>query len=200
MDLNIFKIGGNIIDNPKRLDAFLNTFCDCREKKILVHGGGKLASELCRQLDIKVVMDKGRRVTDLMTLRVAVMVYAGWINKNLVASLLSRGCRALGLSGADGGCIMAEKRKPEPVDYGFAGDLRGGSVDTLFIQNLLEKGLVPVFSPITCDPAGQLLNTNADTLPRLWPLLSEATTRSGCGLYSTGMGFVAPGRKSPCRC
>ena len=164
MDLNIFKIGGNIIDNPKRLDAFLNTFCDCREKKILVHGGGKLASELCRQLDIKVVMDKGRRVTDLMTLRVAVMVYAGWLNKNLVASLLSRGCRALGLSGADGGCIMAEKRKPEPVDYGFAGDLRGGSVDTLFIQNLLEKGLVPVFSPITCDPAGQLLNTNADTI------------------------------------
>lgn len=165
-----------------------------------MHGGGKLASELCRQLDIKVVMDKGRRVTDLMTLRVAVMVYAGWINKNLVASLLSRGCRALGLSGADGGCIMAEKRKPEPVDYGFAGDLRGGSVDTLFIQNLLEKGLVPVFRPSPVILPGNCSTQTQIPLPRLWPLLSEATTRSGCGLYSTGMGFVAPGRKSPCRC
>jgi acetylglutamate kinase len=164
MYLNIFKIGGNILDDPKRLDTFLNTFCDCSEKKILVHGGGKLASELCRQLDIKVVMNQGRRITDLMTLRVAVMVYAGWINKNLVASLLSRGCRVLGLSGADGGCIIADKRKPEPVDYGFAGDLKDGSVNTIFIRQLLDKGLVPVFSPITCDPAGQLLNTNADTI------------------------------------
>ncbi|MDD2290292.1 MAG: acetylglutamate kinase [Bacteroidales bacterium] len=164
MDLNVYKIGGNIIDDPKKLDAFLTSFCDCKGKKILVHGGGSLASELCRQLDIKVVMNQGRRITDAATLRIAVMVYAGWINKNLVASLLSRGSRALGLSGADGSCILADKRKPEPVDYGFAGDLSDGSVNALFIQNLLDKDLVPVFSPVTCDRSGQLLNTNADTI------------------------------------
>ena len=164
MYLNIFKIGGNIVDDPKRLDVFLDTFSHCREKKILVHGGGTLASELCRQLGIPVEMNQGRRITGPITLRVAVMVYAGWINKNLVASLLARGCRAMGLSGADAGCILADKRKPEPLDYGYVGDLGKESVNVHYIQSILENGLVPVFSPITCDHAGQLLTTNADTI------------------------------------
>jgi len=109
-------------------------------------------------------MNQGRRITGPITLRVAVMVYAGWINKNLVASLLARGCRAMGLSGADAGCILADKRKPEPLDYGYVGDLGKESVNVHYIQSILENGLVPVFSPITCDHAGQLLNTNADTI------------------------------------
>ncbi|MDD2263712.1 MAG: acetylglutamate kinase [Bacteroidales bacterium] len=164
MHLNIFKIGGNVIDNPQKLETFLDTFCRCREKKILVHGGGKLASELSEQLGLKVRMEQGRRITDSMTLRVAVMVYAGWVNKNLVSSLMTRECRALGLSGADGRCIITRKRDPEPVDFGYVGDITDSSVDAVFIQKLLNDGLVPVFSSVTCDNSGQLLNTNADTV------------------------------------
>ncbi|HHV04709.1 MAG: acetylglutamate kinase [Bacteroidales bacterium] len=164
MHLNIFKIGGNVIDNPQKLETFLDTFCRCQEKKILVHGGGKLASELSEQLGLKVRMEQGRRITDSMTLRVAVMVYAGWVNKNLVSSLMTRECRALGLSGADGRCIITRKRDPEPVDFGYVGDITDSSVDAVFIQKLLNDGLVPVFSSVTCDNSGQLLNTNADTV------------------------------------
>ncbi|MEJ1730044.1 acetylglutamate kinase, partial [Escherichia coli] len=107
---------------------------------------------------------QGRRITDSMTLRIAVMVYAGWINKNLVSSLMTRECRALGLSGADGRCIITRKRDPEPVDFGYVGDITDSSVDAVFIQKLLNDGLVPVFSSVTCDNSGQLLNTNADTV------------------------------------
>jgi acetylglutamate kinase len=164
MRLQIFKIGGNVIDSPVVLNAFLDTFCSCRERKILVHGGGKLAGELAGELGVPVHMHQGRRITDAPTLRIAVMVYAGWINKSLVAALSARGCRAVGLSGADGYSVITRKRDPEPLDFGFVGDITQSSVDVLFTERLMEDGLVPVFSPITCDPSGQLLNTNADTI------------------------------------
>ena len=164
MKLNIFKIGGNVVDNSQTLEQFLDSFCRCQERKILVHGGGALAARLAEDLDIPVKLYEGRRITDEATLRITVMVYAGWINKTLTASLASRGCRAMGLSGVDGFCIPAVKRSPHPVDFGYVGDINPAKIHVVFIQRLLEEGLVPVFAPITCDRSGQLLNTNADTI------------------------------------
>lgn len=197
MYLNIYKIGGNVIDDPQKLETFLDMFCHAREKKILVHGGGKLASELCQQLGIKVQMEEGRRITDSMTLRVAVMVYAGWINKNLVSSLISRGCLALGLSGADGRCIITRKRDRGPVDFGYVGDMDKNSVDAVFIQRLLHHGLVPVFSPITCSSSGQLLNTNADTIVSALALAFRSIYTVRLQYIFDRDGVCCPGSDSP---
>ncbi|MGZ3865122.1 MAG: acetylglutamate kinase [Bacteroidia bacterium] len=162
--LYIIKIGGNIIDSEKELDQFLNSFAAIDGLKILVHGGGKLATELSAKLNIETKMIHGRRITDADTLKITAMVYAGWINKNIVSKLQSKNCNALGLSGADGKCILTEKRKVKDIDYGFVGDILPQGIDTAFIQNVLEFGVTPVFSPITSDLNGQLLNTNADTI------------------------------------
>ncbi len=164
MKLNVFKIGGTIINHPDSLQDFLHSFCHCTEPKILVHGGGNQANEWMQQLQLPVKMHEGRRITDKTTLRIAVMVYAGWINKTLVAALGARGCKAIGLSGADGLCIPAVKRNPDPIDFGYVGDIDASTVHVTFIQRLLDEGFTPVFAPVTCDASGQLLNTNADTI------------------------------------
>ncbi|MDR1415842.1 MAG: acetylglutamate kinase [Prevotellaceae bacterium] len=162
--LNIVKIGGNVIDDEPLLAQFLGDFSAVRGHKILVHGGGKLATKLCDALHIPTQMLDGRRVTDAETLKVVSMVYAGWINKSIVAQLYAQGCHAIGLSGADGNAIPAVRRNPVPVDYGFVGDIKPGQINASFIQSLLEQGLVPVFSAITHDAHGSLLNSNADSV------------------------------------
>jgi acetylglutamate kinase len=163
-ELYIIKIGGNIIDDAPALDKFLYDLSKLKGHKILVHGGGKLATELSSKLNIETKMIDGRRVTDAKTLRVTTMVYAGWINKSIVAKLQSLHCRALGLCGADGFCLPAKKRPVGEVDYGFVGDVFPNQINTDFFQNILEFGITPVIAPITCDSKGQLLNTNADTV------------------------------------
>jgi acetylglutamate kinase len=160
--LSVIKIGGNVVDSPEALDSFLDVFAALPKERILVHGGGVMASQTLRQMGIEPKMVDGRRITDAETLKVAVGVYAGWLNKTIVAKLQARGCNAVGLSGADGGVIEADIRPKQPIDYGFVGDVR--SVDVKFLEMLLEQGITPVLCAVTHDRKGTLLNTNADTV------------------------------------
>jgi acetylglutamate kinase len=146
------------------LTSFLRDFTKLAGAKILVHGGGKLATDLLNKLQIPVKMHEGRRITDAETLKVCTMVYAGWINKTIVARLQALGCNAIGLSGADGNVLRAHRRPPEPVDFGFVGDVSANTVDVTFLTALFEQGLCPVCCAVTHDAQGALLNTNADTI------------------------------------
>ena len=161
----VVKIGGNIIDDDTKLSAFLKSFAAIASSKqlILIHGGGKLATRLAEKMGIEQQMVDGRRITDAETLKIVTMVYAGYINKNMVALLQANGCNAIGLSGADGNTIQAHKRiSKNNIDYGFAGDIDLVNAD--FLYQLLQKKMTIVLAPITHDKNGQLLNTNADTI------------------------------------
>ncbi len=167
--LFVIKIGGNIIDDDVKLKEFLKQFASAQAplqgmgaSKILIHGGGKLATKLAEQLNIPQQLVDGRRITDAETLKVVTMVYAGLITKNIVAQLQAHGCNAIGLSGADGNAILAHKRLASGTDYGFAGDIDAINVELL--QSFLNQNLSLVIAPITHDGKGQLLNTNADTI------------------------------------
>lgn len=169
--IKVVKIGGNVVDNPELLREFVRDFAAMPGMKILIHGGGVMASQLQKEMGMVPQMIEGRRVTDEQTLKVVTMVYAGWCNKNIAALLQAEGCNAIGLSGADGNAIKARKRPPvhvesigEEVDYGYVGDVNAESVNAKFIYSLLEKGIVPVFNAINHDGNGNLLNTNADTI------------------------------------
>jgi acetylglutamate kinase len=160
--LYVIKIGGNVIDDASKLAAFLSDFAAIKGKKILVHGGGKLATRLATQLDIPQQLVDGRRITDGETLKVVTMVYAGYINKNIVAQLQAVGCMAVGISGVDGNAIQAHKRTGKTTDYGFVGDV--DVINASFFQGLMQQLDCIVVAPITHDGKGQLLNTNADTI------------------------------------
>jgi acetylglutamate kinase len=162
--LTIVKIGGNVIDNSENLHYFLEDFSALEGDKILVHGGGKVATDLGVSMGIEAKLVEGRRITDIDTLRIVTMAYAGLINKNIVAQLQARACNAIGLTGADGNTIKAVKRPVKTIDYGFVGDLDENSVAVGTITSLLKGELVPVFCAITHDGDTQLLNTNADTI------------------------------------
>ncbi|RIA10681.1 N-acetylglutamate kinase [Flavobacteriaceae bacterium MAR_2010_72] len=160
--LKIIKIGGNIIDNDEALHSFLKSFASLSGPKILVHGGGKLATKLAQQMNVEVKMVDGRRITDQETLDIITMVYAGKINKDIVVKLQASRCNAIGFSGADGNTIVSVKRPVKVIDYGFAGDVIRVNTETLNV--LLNANVTPVFCAITHDENGQLLNTNADTI------------------------------------
>ncbi len=160
--LSIVKIGGNVIEAEDQLAKFLSSFSKMEGLKILVHGGGKLATQLAEKLGIQSQLVGGRRITDEESLKVITMVYGGLTNKNIVAQLQANNCNAIGLSGADGNTIQAHKRPVKTIDYGYAGDVDGINATT--INALLISGLVPVFCAITHNGKGQLLNTNADTI------------------------------------
>ena len=162
--IKVVKIGGNVIDSEEALSSFVSDFASIEGPKVLVHGGGKLATRLAERLDIPTTMIDGRRVTDSDTLDVVTMVYAGLVNKRIVAMLQSLGCNAIGLSGADGGAVRATRRAANPIDFGFVGDISVEGVDAAFIRNLTEQGIVPVFCSIMHDGKGQLLNCNADSV------------------------------------
>ena len=164
MMLSVVKIGGNVLDNPEMLSRFVEDFSQLPQPKILVHGGGKLATELSHQLGIETHMIDGRRVTDRATLDVVTMVYAGLVNKNVVAHLQACHCNAIGLSGADANLIPATRRKPQPIDYGYVGDIDAKAVETETIKKLLDAGIVPVFCALTHDGKGSMLNSNADSV------------------------------------
>jgi acetylglutamate kinase len=162
--LTVIKIGGNVIDNSEKLHHFLKAFAHLKGYKILVHGGGKMATKLAEEMGVEAQMIDGRRITDIETLRIVTMVYAGLINKNLVAQLQANHCNAIGLSGADGNLIKAKKRPVQKIDFGFVGDLDETSIQTKNLSILIDNGFIPVFSAITHDGESQLLNTNADTI------------------------------------
>ncbi len=169
--IKVVKIGGNVVDNPDLLREFVKDFAAMPGMKVLVHGGGVMASQMQKSMGMVPMMVEGRRVTDEQTLKVVTMVYAGWCNKHITALLQAEGCNAIGLTGADGNAIRASRRAPlyveslgEKVDYGFVGDVTAESVNARFIYSLLERGIVPVFNAINHDGEGNLLNTNADTI------------------------------------
>lgn len=162
--VTIIKIGGNIVDRPEALQYFLRDFQIYKGPKILIHGGGAIATRLSKKLGIEVKMHDGRRITDEATLKLVTMVYAGLINKQIVASLQKTGCNAIGLSGADGDCVPATKRAATSIDWGFVGDVDPCRINVSLLHSLLAKGITPVFCAITHDGNGSLLNTNADTM------------------------------------
>ncbi|MCR4824873.1 MAG: acetylglutamate kinase [Bacteroidales bacterium] len=169
--ISLYKVGGNVVDNPEALERFCEEFAALEGPRVLVHGGGVRASQVQQALGQEPVKIEGRRVTDAATLEVVTMVYAGWCNKDIVARLQHHGCNAIGLAGCDGGAVTARRRPPKTlsdgvtvVDFGYVGDVTPASVNREFILRLLDAGLVPVFSAINHDGAGQLLNTNADTM------------------------------------
>ena len=192
--IRVVKIGGNVVDNPTLLKEFVRDFAAMPGMKILVHGGGVMASQMQKEMGMIPVMVEGRRVTDEETLKVVTMVYAGWCNKNITALLQAEGCNAIGLTGADGNAIKAKKRPPvhvesldKDVDYGYVGDVTAESVNAKFIYSLLEKGIVPVFNAINHDGEGNLLNTNADTIA------------SSVAIAMSGYRYRSP-REVCCRC
>ena len=160
--VTLIKIGGNIIDNPTELEQFLFDFSKIEGYKVLVHGGGKSATKIAESIGLVPQMIDGRRITDAAMLDVVVMVYAGQINKNIVAQLQGNNTNAMGFSGADGNLIQSDKRNHPTINYGFVGDIK--KVNTQLLETLLSTNIVPVFCAITHDGKGQLLNTNADTI------------------------------------
>ncbi len=160
--LNIIKVGGAVVEDEKSLSGLLMSFSSLHGKKILVHGGGKIATEMADKLGVETQMIDGRRITSAEMLKVVTMVYGGLVNKNLVARLQALGVNALGLTGADMNVIMSVKRPVELVNFGFVGDVK--YVNTKALVSLLEAGAVPVLAPLTHDKEGSMLNTNADTI------------------------------------
>lgn len=162
--VQVIKIGGHVLDDARRLSVFLEHFAAIAGSKILVHGGGTIASQIGKRLGLEPHYVNGRRVTDAATLELVTMVYGGLINKKLVTLLQQQGCNAIGLTGADGNLLRAQKRAAGDTDYGFVGDIDHNGVAVPLLLTLLEQGLTPVLAPLTHDGAGSLLNTNADTI------------------------------------
>ncbi|NDP20849.1 MAG: acetylglutamate kinase [Paludibacter sp.] len=160
--LIIIKVGGKIVEEPQSLKQLLSDFSKLEGNKVLVHGGGRSASAIATQLGIESKMVNGRRITDENMLKVVTMVYGGLVNKQIVAGLQAIGVNALGLTGADLNYMRSEKRPVKDVDYGFVGDVK--EVNAEILADLIGKGVVPVLAPLTHDNAGNLLNTNADTI------------------------------------
>ncbi len=184
--INIVKIGGGVIENEHDLTVFLTSFSKIPGKKILVHGGGRLATKLANKLGVTTKMIEGRRVTDDAMLEIVTMVYGGLANKKIVAALQANKINALGLSGADGNIILAHKRPVKDVDYGWVGDIDEINVDLLL--TLLDQGIVPVIAPLTHDGNGTMLNTNADTIASA--VASAISTREDAQLV---LGFELDG-------
>ncbi|MFV0471740.1 MAG: acetylglutamate kinase [Paludibacteraceae bacterium] len=160
--LNLIKVGGKIVENTETLQLLLSDFSKLKGYKALVHGGGRSATTVAAQLGIESKMVNGRRITDAETLKVVTMVYAGLVNKLIVAGLQAKGINALGLTGADMNYMLSNKRPVKEIDYGFVGDVK--EVNAEILSDLIRKGIVPVLAPLTHDGKGNMLNTNADTI------------------------------------
>jgi acetylglutamate kinase len=162
--LFVIKIGGNVIDSEDSLRSFLKDFSAIEGKKILIHGGGKIATKIGEQLGLESKYINGRRITDDATIDLVTMVYGGLVNKKIIAQLQALQCNAIGLTGADGNIIPATKRPVKEVDFGWVGDIESSKLKVESLRLLLEAGLVPVFAPLTHDGDGHILNTTADTI------------------------------------
>jgi acetylglutamate kinase len=164
--LFVIKIGGNVIDDENNLSAFLKNFAAITSKKILIHGGGKIATKIGDKLGIESKYIDGRRITDEATIDLVTMVYGGLVNKKIVAKLQALNCNAIGLTGADANIIPATKRPitKEGIDFGFVGDVESLQLKVESLEVLLKAGFSLVLAPLTHDGKGQILNTNADTI------------------------------------
>lgn len=171
MELFVVKLGGKILDDQAALNRFIKEVADSNKRLILVHGGGTMASRLAEKLNVPQQMIDGRRVTDDATLDLALMAYAGLLNKNLVANMQGHGINALGLSGADGNSVRATLKSKTPVDFGWVGVPEPDMVNKALIHALLQMNITPVFCALTHDGQGQMLNTMPIPWLRCWPLL-----------------------------
>lgn len=160
--ITVIKIGGQVVDDDALMDSFIRSLSQIQGQLVLVHGGGKIATAMAEKIGVPQKIIQGRRVTDKASLDIVAMVYAGLVNKNIVARLHAQDRKAIGLSGADGDLIRAVRRPAGVIDYGFVGDVR--KVNIGFLQSLLDQGLCPVLCPLAHDGHGQLLNVNADTI------------------------------------
>lgn len=160
--ITVVKVGGAVVEDEAQLERLLSDFSAIEGRKVLVHGGGRRATQVAAQLGIESKMVNGRRITDKDMLQVVTMVYGGLVNKNLVARLQANGVNALGLTGADMNVMRSHKREVKTVDYGYVGDV--DSADGKQLQTLIEAGVTPVMAPLTHDGKGTILNTNADTI------------------------------------
>ncbi|MBZ5856886.1 acetylglutamate kinase [Flavihumibacter profundi] len=160
----VIKIGGNVIDDPDALESFLRDFSTIEGRKILVHGGGKIATRLGDQLGIVSRYIDGRRITDDATIDLVTMVYGGLVNKKIVARLQAMHCNAMGITGADANLVPAQKRPVKDIDFGWVGDVYSDTIPQDSWQVLLDHHFVPVLAPLTHDGSGHILNTNADTM------------------------------------
>lgn len=178
--IKIYKIGSGLLDDSEKLAEFLHQFSKIKEKKLIVHGGGKYASKLNSIFGNEVIFHEGRRVTDEKTIEVVTMVYAGKINKSIVASLQKNNCNSIGISGIDGNLLKVKKRNPFPIDFGYVGDIE--EVNTTFLNALIQNELVPVVCSIA-GSNGELLNINADTIAKE---ISVAVSK----LYTTELYYI----------
>jgi len=160
--LTLVKVGGKIVENEATLKQLLTDFKSISGNKVLVHGGGRSATAIAKELNVETKMVDGRRITDKPMLDVVTMVYAGLVNKNIVAGLQAQGCNAVGFCGADMDIIRSVKRPVKEIDYGFVGDVVDVNTEELCL--LIEQDVTPVMAPLTHDGEGTLLNTNADTI------------------------------------
>lgn len=160
--LTIIKVGGKIVENSESLNSLLKDFAAVEGRKLLVHGGGRSATQMAARLGVETKMVDGRRITDEAMLEVVTMVYGGLVNKRIVAGLQALGIDAVGLTGADMNIVLSDKRKVSAVDYGWVGDVK--RVNAEAVATLIESGCCPVVAPLTHDGCGHMLNTNADTM------------------------------------
>lgn len=161
--LTIVKVGGAVVEDEAQLSQLLKDFSSIEGNKVLVHGGGRRATQVAKSLGIETKMVEGRRITDADMLQVVTMVYGGLVNKNIVAKLQAVGVNALGLTGADIDVIHSHKRPlKNGIDYGFVGDV--DRANGAMLKTLIEAGITPVMAPLTHDGNGNILNTNADTI------------------------------------
>ncbi|MBV9961826.1 MAG: acetylglutamate kinase [Parafilimonas sp.] len=162
--LFVIKVGGNIIDDEEKLKSFLQSVASVKSHKIVVHGGGKIATTIGNKLGIESKYSNGRRITDDDTIDLVTMVYGGLINKKIVAQLQALNCNAIGLTGADANIIPAKKRAVKDVDFGWVGDIESSKLKAQSLKQILDADFTPVFAPLTHDEQGHILNTNADTI------------------------------------
>lgn len=162
--VSVLKIGGNVLDSEMAIMTFLTDFMMIPGPKILVHGGGKIATRIGAQMGLESHYVNGRRITDDDTRDLVTMVYGGLVNKQIVAHLQQLGCNAIGLTGADANLLPAHKRPVEDLDFGWVGDLHEGEINTGLLSFLLAQGIVPVIAPLSHDGHGNMLNINADTI------------------------------------
>ncbi len=162
--LFVIKIGGNVIDEENILHSFLEDFASIKGKKILVHGGGKIATAIGDKLGIQSRYIDGRRITDDETIDLVTMVYGGLVNKKIVAALQSLQCNAIGFTGADANVLPAKKRRVKEIDFGWVGDVNAAALNAATWQLVIDNNLTPIVAPLTHDGEGHILNTNADTM------------------------------------
>ena len=166
----VVKAGGGVFADPVAVRGLIEQIAILHYfgvRVVFVHGGGPQLTEITEQLGVPTRMVQGRRVTDQNAIDATSMVLNGLINTKLLALCREMNIDAVGISGVDAGLIRAHKRAPvkvdgETVDYGFVGDI--DSVNTMVLNKLLDNGLMPIVSPLSCDDNGTLLNINGDTV------------------------------------